>query len=523
MTVQDFLVALRQRWRIVLATLLLVLGVAALVSMQTPRVYEASSRVYLLAGGEDSNGNLYNMPATEKETLVQVASAPVVLTAVREQLGLPEGTPMKVQASTVGDTNLLDVTVRTDGAERAQQIATAVPEVLASVARDYAPSLSQSGQTVTASVLQPATVPGAPVEPDIVRNLLMGALAGLLLGIVFALVRHNMDTRIRGARDLATLSDRPLLSAIPAVDDDKGTGHAIYVESDPFGPQSEAVRQLRTNMLFVDVTAGGHAFMLTSSVPGEGKSTTAVNLGLAMADAGMRVLLIDADLRHPTIAKTLGLEDGVGLTTVLVGAAEPEDVIQRWAGTDLHILAAGDIPPNPSELLGSNAMKELFEELSSHFDFVLVDTPPVLPVADALVVSRLTSGTIMVVAADTTRKRHLAEALRVLRTADVEVGGFVLTNAPVPPTTYYSYYGGGDRGSNEIDPTRRGRGRSRSNTRVRAQRTQRVEQQFPHASRAAEQRRQTAQTRAAWRPADRGPAQEELPEEDRTEALPPLR
>ena len=524
MTISDFLSALQQRWRIIVATLLIVVATTAVVTMQTPLVYESSTRVYLLASGEGGSGNAYNMPSSEKETLVQVASSPVVLDAVREQLGLPAGTPINVTARTSGDTNLLDVTARSNTPDGAQQIATAVPQELAAVARNFAPSLAMSGQTVDAQVIAPAGTPGAPVEPDIVTNLLLGALAGLLLGIAFAVLRHNIDTRVRSQRDLASLSDRPLLASIPVTDGTEA-GHELYVESDPFGAQAEAVRQLRTNMLFVDVTTGGHSFLLTSSLPGEGKTTTTVNLGLALADSGLKVLILDADLRHPTVAKTLGLESAVGLTTVLVGAAEPDDVIQQWAGTNLHILAAGEVPPNPSELLGSGAMRTLFAQLSEQFDFILVDTPPVLPVTDALVVSRLTSGSIMVVAAGATRKRHLAEALRVLGTADVELGGFVLTKAAAAPTAYY-YYGGGTQtteygetrasrnGPGRVDSGgdsggRRRRGRSRSNTMTRARRTKRVEKQFPNATRAAEERKTRNESRAAWQPAPVDPVSDE--------------
>ena len=514
MTIQDFLIALRQRWRIILATLAIVLAVTTVVTMQAPRVYESGTRVYLMATSDANSGNLYNMPASEKQTLVEVASSPVVLDAVREQLDLAPGTPIQVTASTSGDTNLLDVSARSNDPELAQQIVTAVPQELAAVARNFAPSLAQSGQDVEAQVIAPARVPGSPVSPDTTTNLMLGALAGLLLGIAFALARHSLDTRVRTPRDLASLSDRPLLSSIPETNSEKA-GHRIYLESDPFGPQAEAVRQLRTNMLFVDATTGGHSFMITSSVPGEGKTTTAVNLGLALADSGLRVLLIDADLRHPTVAKTLGLEGSVGLTTVLVGAAETEDVIQQWAGTSLHILAAGEVPPNPSELLGSVAMKELFARLGEDFDFILVDTPPVLPVADALVVSRLTSGTMVVVGATTTRKRHVAEALRILGTAEVDVGGFVLTKTEQPSGGYY-YYGatshepdtrtgrrrnrnGGRNGNRNGD-----RKKSRSNNRVRTQRTKQVDRQVPHASRAAEERLSRNDSQAAWTPGASG-------------------
>src|SRR5690606_28476626 len=221
--------------------------------------------------------------------------------------------------------------------------------------------------------------------------------------------------------DIAALSDRPVLSTVPVRKDNDP--HAIFVEIDPFGPQAEAIRQLRTNMMFVDVTTGKHSFVVSSTAPGEGKTTTAINLALAMSDAGTKVLLIDADLRHPSVATNLGLEGAVGLTTVLLGDAEVDDVVQQWGGSNLHVLTAGDVPPNPSELLGSTRMHELFDELSEEYDFILIDSPPVLPVTDAMVIERLTGGLLMVVASGATRKRHLTEALRVLSTTETNIAG----------------------------------------------------------------------------------------------------
>jgi polysaccharide biosynthesis transport protein len=436
-TVHDILAILRRRWRLILATLLVAVSVAAAVTITTPRVFEASTRVYLLAqGGEQAN--LYQMPAGELDTIIQVATSPVVMGPVRDQVGVPAGTDLDVTAEVSGDTTLLDVIVRTGEPQLAAQVAAAVPQQLALVARDYSPMLANSGQTVEAQTIVPATVPGSPVSPDPVRNLLIGALAGLMLGVGFALLRHNLDTRLRTAKDIEELSSRPVLASVPLRRAD--SEHLMFFESEPFSSQSEALRRLRTNLMFVDVTTRKHSFIVTSALPAEGKTTTAVNLALAMADAGTKVLLVDADLRHPSVANAMGLEGSVGLTTVLLGRADHSEMMQQWAGTNLWVLPAGEIPPNPSELLGSDAMMELFEQLVKEFDFVLVDSPPVLPVADALVLERLTGGALMVVAAGSTRRHHLTEALHAFETADATVAGFALTKTPEDPGSYYGYY-----------------------------------------------------------------------------------
>lgn len=478
-TIRELLATLRQRWLIIVATFWVVILGTAWLTLQTPPVYESSTRVYLLASGDGGSGNLYNMPGSEKETLIQVASSPVILDAVREQLGYGSDVPMTVTASTSGDTNLMDVTVRSDHPQRAADIATAVPQQLAAVARDFAPSLNQSGQTVEAQVISPAHANPRAVEPNVIRNLAIGGLAGLMLGLAFALARQALDLRVRTADDVKALSDRPVLSSIPVRKGDDP--HAIYLDLDPFGPQAEAVRRLRTNMMFVDVTTGKHSFVVTSSLPGEGKTTTAINLGLSMSDAGTKVLLIDADLRHPSVAANMGLEGAVGLTTVLLGEADIDDVVQRWGGTNLHVLAAGEIPPNPSELLGSAKMQELFEHLSTKFDFILVDSPPVLPVTDAVVIEKLTGGMLMVVASGDTRKRHVSEALRALETAEAHIAGFVLTKAPSTGSDYYYHYYGTDRRDRKRT-TRKG---PRSRRTQPSRRDKKMMAAHPHAADAA--------------------------------------
>lgn len=247
-----------------------------------------------------------------------------------------------------------------------------------------------------------------------------------MLGVLYALLAHNLDTRIRSVSDLRRLSSAPVLGSVPMVTDGEQE-RALYVRDAPFGPSSESVRKVRTNLLFVNATADNrHTCLVTSASPGEGTTTTVLNLGLALAESGRRVLILDADLRRPRIAQALGLEDAVGLTTVLVGDAEPDDVIQPWQQSELSVLAGGEIPPNPSELLGSSGMRELMRRMQRDFDFVLIDTPPVLPVTDSLVLSEMVGSVLMVVSVDT-RRRELHEGLRTFETSDVKISGLVMT------------------------------------------------------------------------------------------------
>src|SRR5690606_30412555 len=177
-------------------------------------------------------------------------------------------------------------------------------------------------------------------------------------------------------------------------------------------------------------------------------------------------------------------EGAVGLTTVLLGEADVADVTQRWGGTNLHVLASGEIPPNPSELLGSSKMHDLFEGLSEDYDFILVHSPPALPVTDAMVMEKLTGGMLMVVASGQTRKRHLADALRTLQTSETHIAGFVITKSPTLPSAYYNYYNG------EEAPTRPRGPRSR---RRKTRRDRRMEAAHPHAEQAAQARAEKAE------------------------------
>ena len=186
-----------------------------------------------------------------------------------------------------------------------------------------------------------------------------------------------LDTKIRNDDDLRSITASPVLGSIAF--DETVPSHPIVIADEPHSAPAEAVRRLRTNLQFVGAASESKSLVITSSVPGEGKTTTSINLAVALADAGNRVVLVDADLRRPSVAEYMGLEGAAGLTTVLIGRAGVADVIQPWRSSGLDVLPSGQVPPNPSELLGSSAMRVLLEQLSESYDVVLLDSPPLLP------------------------------------------------------------------------------------------------------------------------------------------------
>ncbi|WP_114203080.1 polysaccharide biosynthesis tyrosine autokinase [Janibacter anophelis] len=427
MQLSEFVGALRAQWRLIVVCVVLAVVAAAALTVTTTPVYEARARIYLSAergsnGDNGQGGSVFALTSDDLETYVSILNTPAVLDPLREELGLEPGHPIDVRAEVTGSTSILNITARAADPQEAAAVANEVGPQLGEVAGEFSTLLKSSGQEVVSTPIQPASAPSRPVSPDPLRNIALGLLSGLVLGLGIALVRHALDTKVRREEDIRIHSDAPMLAGLPLETSSKRS--LVSLEDEPHGRHAEAVRRLRTNLMFVDVTTGRHSFVVTSAMPGEGKTTTAVNLALAMADSGRRTLLVDADLRNPSVARTLGMEGSVGLTTILLGEAEPHDVIQSWGAAGMDVLPAGSVPPNPSELLGSAPMEALLTRLVAQYDFVLIDSPPVVPVIDAVVIERLTGGLLMVVGMDRTKKKDLAAALMQLDTVGSRVSGF---------------------------------------------------------------------------------------------------
>jgi len=216
-----------------------------------------------------------------------------------------------------------------------------------------------------------------------------------VLGLGLAILRDILDTSIRSAEALRSISQVPVLGVISS--DGSTKKPPLLVDRSPRSPRAEAFRQIRTNLQFVNVDSPLRVLVVTSSSAQEGKSTTAANLALTIAETGRRVLLIEGDLRRPKVAEYLGLEGSVGLTNVLAGQVDVKDVLQPWGHGNMTVLPSGSIPANPSELLGSHSMKRLLDSLKKSFDIIIIDTPPLLPVTDAAVTAVFADGAVVIV------------------------------------------------------------------------------------------------------------------------------
>jgi capsular exopolysaccharide synthesis family protein len=439
----EYLDILRRRWLGVLIIALMTLALAATVTLALPKKYTATTRLFIAVAGSESATDLAqgsNFAEKQMSSYAEVATSPRVLRPVIQQLGLsttPKKLSESVEATVPVDTVILEISATDLDPTRAAQIANAVARELANAANELSPAKEDGTKAVVVTTFAEAEVPDKASSPKILRNLGVGLIVGLLLGFGVAVLRHVMDTKVRNENDVRALTASPILGVVAY--DQEVSSHPMILRDQPLAAPSEAIRRLRTNLQFIDLANRPRSIVISSSIPAEGKSTIALNLALSLADSGSRVILVDADLRRPSIAEYVGIEGGVGLTTVLIGRAEVEDVVQPLGKASLDLLPAGQIPPNPSELLGSVAMADLLEQLSGTYDMVLLDSPPLLPVTDAVVLSNLAGGALVVVGADRTHRPQLQQSLESLETAGAHLFGIVMNKIARREAAAYAY------------------------------------------------------------------------------------
>lgn len=287
-----------------------------------------------------------------------------------------------------------------------------------------------------------ASVPSSPVRPRPARTAVLAGVLGLLLGLAQALVREQLDDTVKGRSDLERVArGLPLLSVIPHVRHmgDKPARKVISI-ADPNSAAAEAYRGLRTALTFIALEHPVKTLQVTSPGPREGKTTTVANLGVALAKSGQRVVLVDCDLRRPRLHNLFGVDNEVGFTSVLLGKASISTAVKEVGSEGmLALLASGPLPPNPSELLASPRTVQVFKMLESVADVILVDSPPVLPVTDALVLSGHVDAMILVTMTGETTRGRTARTVELLRQFGAPVRGTVLNGQQAQQTD--SYYG----------------------------------------------------------------------------------
>lgn len=444
--IRDYLRIIRRNWILIVALTLAGILVGGAVSALTKPTYTAETQLFVAIQSSGSvqelqQGNTFSQARVQ--SYVKTVGSPVVLQPAIDALGLDltsDELSRKVEASTELNTVLITISVVDTSPVQAAAIAQAVGNSLVNAVETLEKPKAGGTSPVGLSIIKPATAPTSPSAPNTRLYLLLGFVVGLALGVVGAVTRTTLDNRVRGEADLRRVTDVPLLGGISF--DQDAIKKPLLTQASPQSPRAESFRQLRTNLQFANVAGRAKTVLVTSSLPGEGKSTTAANLAIALAQAGQSVCLVDADLRRPMISDYLGLERNAGLTTALVGSADVNELLQPWGGDDLYVLTSGRIPPNPSELLGSDEMKHLIERLEHAFDSVVIDAPPLLPVTDAAVLSQHVGGVVMVVGSQKLKHQDLDKSLKALRMVGANVLGVVLNRLPAkgPDAYAYGYY-----------------------------------------------------------------------------------
>lgn len=444
---------LRGRWIIICVTATLtLLGAVAFNLLSTP-LYEASTRLFVSTTSGDSvaeiyQGNLYSQQRVVSYTQLLMGETLAQRTVDKLGLDMTASELQKnVNATSKADTVLLDVTVVDESPVRARDIADALSDEFVVMVREL--ETPPEGTTPDARVVveQRASIPSSSVVPQTRRNLAIGLALGVVLGIGLAVLRDMLDNTVKERQTLENIAGVGVVGSIP-LDKERRRVPAIPFESDS-SAIAEAFRKLRTNLQFLSVDDPPRVIVVTSSMPNEGKSITAINLALVLAEAEHNVVIVDGDLRRPRLNTYLELIGSVGFSTVLAGGASLDEVVQKTRFKGLSAVTSGTIPPNPSELLGSMAARKVLDELRSHFDYVIVDSSPLLAVTDAAVLATHADGVLVIARYAHTKRDQLAQALEHLRDVGARVLGAVFTITPTRGGSSYSYtyYGEGRRAS----------------------------------------------------------------------------
>jgi capsular exopolysaccharide synthesis family protein len=433
----------RRRFWIILAVLAACVGAAVAVTALQDNVYRATTKLVVGQGGGLPQVQYGNEVQTFTATMSELVRSNVVAENVIGNLRLADETPesllSRMTTSINPQTAVITVSVEDGDQQRAARIAQEIALVFSQLVRERFASQTPDGaapsEPPTVAIFDPAHALPYRVSPRPVRNVAAAILLGLILGLVAAFLREHFDRAIRTREDVERAFGVSVIGQVPFVRLRRGArGGVTSTES---GPVAEAFRALRANLQYLGVRRPLQTLLVTSAAPEQGKTTITANLAVAIARSGASVAVVEGDLRRPRLDEAFGVDAGPGLTNVLVGAAEldaairpasvPGDASGGGAG-EIALLPSGPLPPNPAELLSSFQMREVLDRLSQRYDYVLIDSPPLLAVADALELARMVDGVVLAVRQSRARTDDARELRSIVERLEVNVVGAVLTD-----------------------------------------------------------------------------------------------
>lgn len=479
-TFADIVVIIRKHIATAAICFAVIVGVAGAYAFLAAPQYSATAQVIATYNAAQDGGNSDDITqqntggtyvSNQIKSYPTLATTETVLKPVISQLGLDvsvKDLSNQLTVSNPSNTAFVNITATVGDAKQSATIANAVADSLRTIVEHdlYAKG---AAAPIKLTVVQRAATPQEPSAPNKKLCIAAGVVLGLIVGIIAALLKDLLRTKVEEASDVRGIVHASALGSIPKNEALEGTRPVIITE--PNGSVTEEYRRIRTNIKFLEVnkTPGqGQLLVISSTSPSEGKTTTAVNAAAVLAENGAKVLLIDADLRHPSVAKRLGLEGGVGLAHVLSNQASVKDVVQRYWKPNLHIMPAGPRIQNASVLLNSRIMHELVHQAVQQYDYVIIDTTPMSVANDAAVFGQMGNGVVMISARGVTYKSALRGAVNELRDLDVPLLGYVFNLADEKRNRGYGnyyYYGSYYKGEYGKEDSKKDRKRRRSHRR----------------------------------------------------------
>lgn len=457
-----------QYWRLIVqnriiiaASTLLGIVVAAAITFTTTPLYESQAQIFVSTPASTldisalATGSSFSQQRVK--SYAQIINSPKTLEPVIQKLRL-EITSVelakKITATAPLDTVLISLSVRDFNAARAAQIANSVADQFGITVADLELYGIGVDSPVKVSTVKDAFPARSPVSPNKAINFALGIILGFAIGIGVCSIRKSLDNTVKNENDL---DSTPLLAAIGF--DENADEKPLITQIGRYAARTESFRTLRTNLQFLSPDLHPQVIAITSALPNEGKTTSSINLALSLAQAGAKVILVEADLRRPKVplylemsSMTLGLSDLISGPTKLNSQAI-KGMLRTNDSTGLKVLLSGMVPPNPSELLGSKKFEELLVILRKQFEYVIIDCPPLLPVSDAAVISAKADGCILVVHAGVTKKPHFAGSRDAVKAVGSVILGVIINKIPESSLEYEygyrygypRYYGGNYR------------------------------------------------------------------------------
>ena len=436
---------LRRGWKVL--ALCTVIGAAlalGLSILQTPS-FQASATLYVTSGADDAASTAYQGSLASQQRVQSYSRLALSDAVIRQAISNAKlsmsvaDARTHIAATSAEQTVLLTISAADPNKDTARDLANAVATSLTAYVNRLETPPAGGQPLARLTVVTPADTPSTAVSPKTSRNTVLGAVVGLIVGIAIVLVSFRFSDKVRADEDFKLVGEAPVLSAIPNERSiTKREGFVDFRQGADTG--AESFRRLRASLAYARVDSPPEVIVITSPKTSEGKTTTALNLAAAIAEGGKSVVLVDADLRKPQLHTRLGLVKDVGLTTALTGDAELADVLQPGRRPNLSVLTAGPTPPNPSELLTSRKMGRVLEELAQHFDRVIVDSAPTLPVSDTVELAQWADGIVMIGRSGKTKLGELRTARTRLEESGKPVIGFVHVGVRASEAGY-GYYG----------------------------------------------------------------------------------